>query len=136
MPEGTMGSDIGSRPQDSDGSDTGASAAGDTFFGLASFFLATFFAVFLTAEVALVFVFAFLRAGFDAFFTTFFALLDVFAGRPFFLTLLRFSAVRFAFATGRLFALLFFFAMIGVLLAVLRLPGGRVSPKKSAVICA
>jgi hypothetical protein len=63
-------------------------------------------------------------------------LLDVFAGRVFFFTALLFATVRFAFATGRLFALLFFFAMITFLLAVLRLLAVRVSSKKSAVICA
>ncbi|HEY3657660.1 MAG TPA: hypothetical protein VGL34_22005 [Steroidobacteraceae bacterium] len=61
--------------------------------------------------------FAFLRAGFAAFFATFFALLDVF-GRVFFFSALLFAAARFNFPTGRFFALLFFFAMITFLLAV------------------
>ena len=50
-----------------------------------------------------------------------------------------FTTARFAFAAGRFFALLFFFAffaMINFLLAVLTPLTGRVAPKKSAVIYA
>jgi hypothetical protein len=62
-----------------------------------------------------------------------FALLDDFA---FFFTAFFFATGRFDFPIGRFFALLFFLAMINFLLAVLRLLAVRVSPKKSAVICA
>ena len=62
-----------------------------------------------------------------------FALLDDFA---FFFTAFFFATGRFDFPVGRFFALLFFLAIINFLLAVLRLLAVRVSPKKSAVICA
>lgn len=105
----------------------GGAAAGAVRLTFAVFFLATFFfAAFRATGAALAFVF--LRADF--------ALLDLagfFVGRVFFFAALLFAAVRFAFATGRFFALLFFFAMITSLLAVLRLPAVRVSSKKSAV---
>ena len=130
-----VGSETGSCSPDSPGSETDGAGTGAMLSGrgrLATFFLLTFFATVLGRAFAGVF----LRAGAD-FLPTLFALPDDFAERVFFATF--FATVRFAFATGRFFALLFllfFFAMITFLLAVLRLLALRVAPKKSAVICA
>jgi predicted transporter len=87
---------------------------------------------------------AFFAAGLDAFFgaarfalfATFAVLLGFLDGRAFFLAVLLFAAVRFDFATTRFFPLPFFFAMVSLLLGVVRLLAVRVAPKKSAVICA
>jgi hypothetical protein len=96
--------------------------AGAAFFG-AAFFTAAFLGAALRA------------AAFFAFFATL-GLLGFFNLRVFFFTALVLAAVRFAFATERFFPLPFFFAMVSLLLAVLRLLAVRVAPKKSAVICA
>jgi hypothetical protein len=118
-------------------SDIGGADTGATLSGLGIFLRAGFFAGFgltLTAGLALVFA-AFFGAALAVFLGA--ALLTFFAGLGFFFFVdLLFATVRFAFATGRFFALLFFFAMIIDLLAVLRLLDARVSSKKSAVICA
>jgi hypothetical protein len=101
--------------------------AGAAFFG-ADFLAAAFFgAAFFGA--------AFRAAAFFAFFATL-GLLGFFNLRVFFFAALVLAAVRFAFATERFFPLPFFFAMVSLLLAVLRLLAVRVAPKKSAVICA
>ena len=84
----------------------GFGAAGAALLGFAAFALTTFF----TGGAA----FATFLA---TFFATFFALRAVLAGPAFFIALL-FVPARFAFPTGRFFALLFFFAMIFTLLAV------------------
>jgi hypothetical protein len=112
----------------------GAGAAA-TLGGGATFFLATFF---FTVLVATGMDLAFLVAGLADFLATFFAPLTVFVLLDFFFAVFfavfALAAVRFAFATGRFFALLFFFAMVTHLLAMLRLVAVRVSSKKSAVI--
>jgi hypothetical protein len=58
-----------------------------------------------------------------------------FAGRAFFLAVLRRAPARFALATGRFFALAFFFAMSVLSSRVFGILVVRVAPKKSAVIC-
>ena len=126
-----VGSEIDPGSGDGGESTTGGIGTGATLLGFATFFLATFFAVVAGLRDAL----ALLRAGFVAFLATFFALLAVFAGRVFFFTTLLFAPVCFAVPTERFFDLLFFFAMITFLLAVLRLLAVRVALKKSAVIC-
>jgi hypothetical protein len=128
---GALGSNIGFCSVVGADSDTGGVATGATVLGLATFFLATFFADFLATGAGL--AFTFLRAGFAALFAMVFALLDDFA---FFFTTFFFATGRFDFPVGRFFALLFFLAIINFLLAVLRLLAVRVSLKKSAVICA
>jgi hypothetical protein len=106
--------------------------AGAAFFGAAFFAAAFFGAAFFDAA----FFGADLRAAaFFAFFATL-GLLGFFNLRVFFFAALVLAAVRFAFATERFFPLPFFFAMVSLLLAVLRLLAVRVAPKKSAVICA
>jgi hypothetical protein len=120
--------DIGSCPISvaGAGSGAGAGAIGAMLAGFATFFGATFFTAFFAAG-------ALFGAAFLAFLAT--VLLGFFDGRAFFATL-RFATARFAFATGRFFPLRFFFAMVSLLLAVVRLLCRRVVPKKSAVICA
>jgi hypothetical protein len=133
-----VGSEIGAIAIDGGGSNVGTLATGATLLGRATRFLAAFLAGLRAtgAALACAFLRAGLRAFFAAFFTTFLALPDHFAARAFFFTALLLTTVRFAFATGRFFALLFFFAMINFLLAVLRLLVVRVALKKSAVIYA
>jgi hypothetical protein len=100
---------------------------GAAFFGAAFFGAAFFDAAFFGADLR--------AAAFFAFFATL-GLLGFFNLRVFFFAALVLAAVRFAFATERFFPLPFFFAMVSLLLAVLRLLAVRVAPKKSAVICA
>jgi hypothetical protein len=119
--------DIGSCPISVAGAGSGAGAAGAMLAGFATFFGAAFFTAFFAAG-------ALFGAAFFAFLAT--ALLGFFDGRAFFFATLRFATARFAFATGRFFPLRFFFAMVSLLLAVVRLLCRRVVPKKSAVICA
>ncbi len=123
--------DIGSCPISvagpGSGDGAGAGAAGAMLTGFATFFGAAFFTAFFAAG-------ALFGAAFFAFLAT--ALLGFFDGRAFFFATLRFATARFAFATGRFFPLRFFFAMVSLLLAVVRLLCRRVVPKKSAVICA
>jgi hypothetical protein len=146
MPDAIEGADTGSEGVDSGGEDAGRPDVGATTLegaalGVTLFFFAAFLAGFLAAGAAVTLAFTFsggfLPAGFAAFlavfFTTLLALLTAF---DFFFNTLAAAALRFAFATGRFFALLFFFAMINFLLAVLRLLAVRVALKKSAVICA
>jgi hypothetical protein len=82
--------------------------------------------------------FAFARAFFGAalFALAFTGLLGFLDERAFFLAVLLLAAVRFAFAIGRFFPLPFFFAMVSLLLGVVRLLAVRVALNKSAVICA
>jgi hypothetical protein len=139
------GSDTGSLAPDSGGSVTGIGGAGLTLFARATFLFAAFFLTVFFAGTNFAFAFFWTDGLATFFFATFLALLEVFAllddlaGRVFFLVTLLLGtlllvALLFTFVTGRL-ALLFFFAMINPLLAVLRLLTLRVAPKKSAVIC-
>jgi hypothetical protein len=129
-----VGSEIGADSPSAGGSTIGAGAAA-TLVGSTTFFLATFFFVRLVAAGTAL---AFLVARLADFLATFFALPTLFALLDFFDATffkgLALAAVRFAFATGRFFVLLFFFAMVTLLLAMLRLVAVRVSLKKSAVI--
>lgn len=127
-----MGSEIGAGEFTS-GSVIGVGATGVLVLGGTGFFLGADF------PLALTFFAGVLATFLATFFTAFFTLLDVFflldvLLLTFFLACLTLATARFAFATGRFFALLFFFAMVTLLLAVLRLPVLRVSSKKSAVI--
>jgi len=135
VPLPVVGAEIGSSSLGAAGSaiGAGAGAIGAKLLGATIFFMAGFAAAFLAAGAA--FGCAFLGAAFFAFFATF-TLLAFLDGRAFFFALLLLAAVRFAFATGRFFPLPFFFAMVSLLLAVVRLLAVRVAPKKPAVICA
>ena len=125
------GGDIGSCPISELCGIAGAGGGGGaTLFGFIGFFvtvLTAFFAAGLDA---------FFGAARFALFATFAVLLGFLDGRAFFLAVLLFAAVRFDFATTRFFPLPFFFAMVSLLLGVVRLLAVRVAPKKSAVICA
>ena len=126
------GGDIGSCPISELGGIAGAGGGGGgaTLFG----FIIGFFVTVLTAFFAAC-LDAFLGAARFALFATFAVLLG-FLERAFFFAVLLFAAVRFDFATTRFFPLPFFFAMVSLLLGVVRLLAVRVAPKKSAVICA
>jgi hypothetical protein len=113
------GTDIVSTSPETRDSGAAMGTIGSTLLVLAVFFFGGFFANVLTAflGVATAFGFAFLLAGRAAFLATLFALRAVFPGRAFFFAALPFATLRFVFATGRcfallFFALLFFFAMI------------------------
>jgi hypothetical protein len=131
------GGDIGSCPKSELGVMTGAgagAATGATLLGFATRGFAALVTAFLAGGAAL--AAAFFGAAFLAFFATFAGLLGFFGRRAFFFAALLLAAGRFAFATDRFFPLPFFFAMISLLLGVVRLLAMRVAPKKSAVICA
>ena len=116
------GGDIGSWPKSELGVMTGAGAGGATgatLLGFATGGLATLVTAFLAGGADL--AAAFFGAAFFAFLATFAGLLGFFDGRAFFFAALLLAAVRFAFATGRFFPLPFFFAMISLLLGVVRL---------------
>jgi hypothetical protein len=105
---------------------------GATIFGFAIGFFAIRVAAFVAGA-------AFAAAFFGAalFALAFTGLLGFLDERAFFLTvLLLFAAARFAFAIGRFFPLPFFFAMVALLLGMVRLLVLRVVLNKSAVICA
>lgn len=120
------GGDSGSCPKSELGVMTGAGAGGatgaTTLLGFATCGFATGVTAFLAGGAAL--AAAFFGAAFFAFlalFATFAGLLGFFGRRAFFFAALLLAAVRFAFATGRFFPLPFFFAMISLLLGVVRL---------------
>jgi hypothetical protein len=136
------GGDSGSRPKSELGVTTGVGAGamgGATLLGAAITGLATAFLAAGAALAGAFFAAALAGARFGAAFFAFlatFRLLGFFDARAFFFVTLDLAAARFAFATGRFFPLPFFFAMVSLLLAILRLLVVRVVPKKSAVICA
>jgi hypothetical protein len=116
------GGDSGSCPKSELGVMTGAGAGGATgatLLGFATCGFATGVTAFLAGGAAL--AAAFFGAALFAFFATFAGLLGFFGRRAFFFAALLFAAVRFAFATERFFPLPFFFAMISLLLGVVRL---------------
>jgi hypothetical protein len=121
VPATDGGGDIGSCPESEAGVNAGAGdgAIGATLLGFATGFFATLATAFLAAGAAL--AGAFLGAAFFAFFAAFAGLLGFFDGRAVFFAALLLAAARFAFATGRFFPLPFFFAMISLLLGVVRL---------------
>ena len=128
------GSEIGAPAPDSGGSVMGAGGIGLRVDRATFFFAAGFFTAFVLAAGTDFAAAFFLAAGLVSFFlaTFFAAFFDLPAGilgRVFFLAVLPLTALLFALVPDR-FALLFFFAMIILLLAVLRLLTFESSPEK------